>query len=168
MLPEIKALSGGHAAIYATPGYEKLRRLIVWAVRRKVLVACIVLGTFLVSVAGMGLAKKQFFPQSDRPELLVEVTLPQGTSIEATTASAKKVEDWLRQQSEAKIVTTYIGAGAPRFFFSYNPELPNPNFAQIIVLTSHEKARDHLKLRFRETDEQGVSAEAPGGASPPV
>src|SRR5205085_8508796 len=123
----------GHAAIYATPGYEKLRRLIVWAVRRKVLVACIVLGTFLVSVAGMGLVKKQFFPQSDRPELLVEVTLPQGTSIEATNASAKKVEEWLRPQPEAKIVTAYIGAGAPRFFFSYNPELPNPNFAKIIV-----------------------------------
>src|SRR5436190_1080339 len=66
----------------------------------------------------MGLVKKQFFPQSDRPELLVEVTLPQGTSIEATNASSKKVEEWLRLQPEAKIVTAYIGAGAPR----YNPE----------------------------------------------
>src|SRR5437660_2177535 len=160
MLPEIKALSGGHAAIYATPGYEKLRRRIVWAVRRKVLVGCIALGTFLVSVAAMGLVKKQFFPQSDRPELLVEVTLPQGTSIEATTASAKKVVDWLRLQPEAKIVTTYIGAGAPRFFFSYNPELPNPNFAKIIVLTANEKARDHLKFRFREQVEQGLAPEA--------
>src|SRR5207247_3067841 len=134
--------------------------LIVWAVRRKVLVACIVLGTFLVSVAGMGLVKKQFFPQSDRPELLVEVTLPQGTSIEATTASAKKVEDWLRLQPEANIVTNYIGAGAPRFFFSYNPELPNPNFAKIIVLTANEKARDALKLRLRERVEQCLAPEA--------
>src|SRR2546430_7288460 len=168
MLPEIKALSGGHAAIYATPGYEKLRRLIVWAVRRKVLVACIVLGTFLVSVAGMGLVKKQFFPQSDRPELLVEVTLPQGTSIESTDASAKKVEEWLRRQSEAKIVTAYIGAGAPRFFFSYNPELPNPNFAKIIVLTANEKARDHLKLRLRGRGEQGLGHEARVCALPAV
>src|SRR5438309_10269808 len=160
MLPEIKALSGGHAAIYATPGYAKVRRLIGWAVRRKFLVDCIVLGTFLVSVAGIGLVKKQFFPQSGRPELLVEVTLPQGTSIEATTASAKKVEDWLRLQPEAKIVTTYIGAGAPRFFFSYNPELPNPNFAKIIVLTANEKARDHLKIWFREQVEQGLAPEA--------
>src|SRR5438094_541974 len=160
MLPEIKPLSGGHAAIYATPGYEKLRRLIVWAVRRKALIASIVLGLFLVALAGMGLVKKQFFPQSDRPELLVEVTLPQGTSIEATNASAKKVEEWLRLQPEAKIVTAYIGAGAPRFFFSYNPELPNPNFAKIIVLTANEKARDDLKLRFREHVEQGVAPEA--------
>ena len=160
MLPEIKALPGGHAAIYATPGYEKLRRLIAWAVRRKALVACIVLGIFLVSVAGMGLVKQQFFPQSDRPELLVEVTLPQGTSIETTNASSKKVEDWLRQQPEAKIVTAYIGAGAPRFFFSYNPELPNPNFAKIIVLTASEKDRDRLKLRLRERVEQGLAPEA--------
>src|SRR6266566_8522010 len=160
MLPEIKALSGGHAAIYATPGYEKLRRLIAWAVRRKALVGCIVMGLFLVAVAGMGLVKKQFFPQSDRPELLVEVTLPQGTSIETTTASSKKVEEWLRLQPEAKIVSAYVGAGAPRFFFSYNPELPNPNFAKIIVLTASEKDRDHLKLRLRERVEQGLAPEA--------
>src|SRR5438309_1463934 len=150
LLPEIKALSGGHEAIYATPGYEKLRRLISWAVRRKVLVACTVLGLFLVAVAGMGLVKKQFFPQSDRPELLVEVTLPQGTSIEATNASAKKVEEWLRPQPEAKIVTAYIGAGAPRFFFSYNPELPNPNFAKIILLTGAPLTQVREDIRTAE------------------
>src|SRR5438094_1341962 len=87
MLPEIKPLSGGHAAIYATPGYEKLRRLIAWAVQRKVLVTCIVVGIFFASLAGMGLLKQQFFPQSDRPELLREVTLPQSTSLETTIAS---------------------------------------------------------------------------------
>src|SRR4029453_5982224 len=135
-------------------------RLIAWAVRRKVLVACIVLSLFLVALGGMGLVKKQFFPQSDRPELLVEVTLPQGTSIETTNASAKKVEEWLRGQPEAKIVTASLGAGAPRFFFSYNPELPNPNFSKIIVLTANEEARDRLKLRLRERVEQGLAPEA--------
>ena len=82
-----------------------------------------------------GLVKQQFFPASDRPEVLVEVQMPEGTSIEATTKAAMKVEGWLRQQPEAKIVTTYIGRGAPRFFFSYNPELPDPSFAKLIVLT---------------------------------
>src|SRR6185312_13870324 len=72
----------------------------------------------------------------------------------------KKVEDWLRLQPEAKIVTAYIGAGAPRFFFSYNPELPNPNFAKIIVLTANEKARDRLKLRLRDQVAQGLAPEA--------
>src|SRR5690242_14108467 len=160
MLPEIKALPGGHEAIYATPGYEKLRRVIAWAVRRKALVACTVVSVFVASVAGMGFVKQQFFPQSDRPELLVELTLPQGTSIETTNASSKKVEDWLRLQPEAKIVTAYLGAGAPRFFLSYNPELPNPNFAKIVVLKASEKDRDRLKLRLRERVEQGLAPEA--------
>ncbi|WP_263408341.1 efflux RND transporter permease subunit [Terriglobus tenax] len=160
MLPEIKALPGGHEAIYATPGYQKLRRLIAWAVHRKFFVACIVLGIFVLSVAGMGLVKQQFFPQSDRPELLVEATLPQGTAIEATTATSKKIENWLRLQPEAKIVTAYIGAGAPRFFFSYNPELPNPNLAKIIILTDSEKDRDHLKLKLREEVGRGLAPEA--------
>src|SRR5947208_14894450 len=96
----------------------------------------------------MGLVKKQFFPQSDRPELLVEVTLPQGTSIESTDASAKKVEEWLRLQPEAKIVTAYIGAGAPRFFFFYNPELPKPHFVKIIFLTGNEKGGAAFELRL--------------------
>ena len=160
MLPEIKALPGGHEAIYATPGYEKLRRVIAWAVGRKALVACTVVGVFLASVVGMGFVKQQFFPQSDRPEVLVEVTTPQGTSIETTNASSKEVENWLRLQPEAKIVTAYIGAGAPRFFFSYNPELPNPNFAKIVVLTANETDRDHLKLRLRERVAQGLAPEA--------
>src|SRR5439155_20896240 len=108
-------------------------------------VAGMVMGLFLVALAGMGLVKKQFFPESDRPELLVEVTLPQSTSIETTNASAKKVEEWLRVQPEAKIVTAYIGAGAPRFFFSYNPEHPNPNFAKIIFMTDNDEADDRRK-----------------------
>lgn len=160
LLPEIKALHGGREAIYATPGYKRLRGVIAWAVRRKILVACIVVGIFIAAAAGMGLVKQQFFPQSDRPELLVGVTLPQGSSIETTNAASKKVEDWLRQQPEAKIVTAYIGAGAPRFFFSYNPELPNPNFAKIVVLTASEKDRDRLKLRLRERVAQGLAPEA--------
>src|SRR4029434_165173 len=104
--------------------------------------------------------KKQFSPSSDRPELLVEMHLPSGTSIETTSAATKKIERWLSEQPEAKIVTAYIGAGAPRFFFSYNPELPNPYFAKIIVLTANEEARDRLKLRLRERVEQGLAPEA--------
>ncbi len=89
-----------------------------------------VAGIFLLAGAGMTVVKQQFFPSSDRPELLAEVQMPEGASIEATSAVAAKVEAWLRQQPEAKIVTTYIGAGAPRFFLAYNPELPDPVLRQ--------------------------------------
>ena len=160
MLPEIKVLKGGHEAIYATPGYERLRRLIAWSVRRKFTVAGAVVGLFVASIVGMGSVKQQFFPSSDRPEVLVEVQMPEGTSIEATGAATAKVEAWLKRQPEARIVTAYIGEGAPRFFLAYNPELPDPSFAKLIVLTPDEDAREHLKARLRDAVAQGLVPEA--------
>jgi multidrug efflux pump subunit AcrB len=76
-----------------------------------------------------------------------------------TTAAATKVENWLRQQPEAKIVTTYIGQGAPRFFLAYNPELPDSSFAKLIVLTPDAEARERLKLRLREQVAEGLVPE---------
>jgi multidrug efflux pump subunit AcrB len=160
LLPEIKTANGGHAGIYSTPGYERLRKVITWCVKRKYTVAGIVAGAFLMAGGGMAVVKKQFFPNSDRPELLVEVQLPLGTSIETTSAAAKKVEHWLSQQPEANIVTSYIGAGAPRFFFSYNPELPDPSFAKIVVLTPDAGARDRLKWRLRQAAADSLAPEA--------
>ncbi len=159
LLPNIRPISGGHEAIYATPRYEKVRRLVTWAVNQKFWVAGAVIGAFLLAAAGMGFVKQQFFPTSDRPEVLVEVQMPEGTSIEATTKAAMKLDDRLRQQPEAKIVTTYIGQGAPRFFFSYNPELPDPSFAKLIVLTPDAEARERLKVRLRAQVAEGLVPE---------
>ncbi|MGC1711675.1 MAG: efflux RND transporter permease subunit [Methyloceanibacter sp.] len=160
LLPNIEPKPGGHAAIYATAGFERFRSLVGWSVRHKLLVSVTVGMLFGLSVLGMGLVKQQFFPSSDRPEVLVEVQMPEGTSIEATAAATARVEDWLRQQPEAKIVTSYIGQGAPRFFLAYNPELPDPSFAKIIVLTDNAEARDRLKLRLRTQITEGLAPEA--------
>ena len=160
LLPDIAPAPGGHTGIYSTPRYQRLRRLISWAVDHRFKVAGMVIAAFLLAGLGMGLVKRQFFPSSDRPEVLVEVQMPEGTSIEATTAAAIKVEGWVRQQPEAKIVTTYIGQGAPRFFFSYNPELPDPAFAKLVILTPDARARDRLKLRLRKRIAQGLAPEA--------
>ncbi len=160
LLPEIKPSAAGHAGLYSTPGYQRLRRFVIGCVRRKYTVAALVLVAFAAAGAGIVAVKKQFFPQSDRPELLVEVQLPLGTSIETTSAAVKKVETWLAKQPEAKTVTAYVGAGAPRFFFSYNPELPDPSFAKIIVLTPNAEARDALKIRLRQAAVDGLAADA--------
>ena len=160
LLPDIAPVRGGHAGIYSTPRYQRLRELISWAVDHRFKVAGMVVAVLLLAGLGMGFVKHQFFPSSDRPEVLVEVQMPEGTSIEATTAAAIKVEQWVRQQPEAKIVTTYVGQGAPRFFFSYNPELPDPAFAKLVVLTPDARARDHLKLRLREQIAKGLAPEA--------
>lgn len=160
LLPEIPPMQGGYASIYETPNYQRIRRIISLAVHYKFWVAGAVGILFLVSVAGLGLVKQQFFPISDRPEVFVELQLPEGTSIETTEAATTKVENWLRQQSESKIVTAYIGQGAPRFFFSYNPELPDPSFSKIVVLTPDQKSRDALKLKLRAKIEEGLVPEA--------
>jgi multidrug efflux pump subunit AcrB len=160
LLPNIPAIEGGYAAIYETPNYQKLRRVIVWSVEHKFLIAGAVVLIFFVSLFGMSLVKQQFFPSSDRPEVLVDITMPQGASIEATQATVIKVEKWLRAQPEAKIVSSYIGGGAPRFWLAYNPELPDPNFAKMIILTPDAKDRDKLVLRLREQVAAGLAPEA--------
>lgn len=160
MLPAIKPVAGGHHAIYHTPNYRRLRRAIEFAVRHKFLTCGLVGLLMAVSVIGMGGVKQQFFPTSDRPEVLVEVRLPEGTSIETTTATVKKLEGWLKQQPETKIATSYIGQGAPRFFFALSPELPDPAFAKIVVLTPDAEAREALKLRLRGAIAEGLTPEA--------
>ena len=160
LLPDIKQVEGGHAAIYNTRHYNRFRGLLGRVIAHKWLVAGVVIAAFVVAVLGMGLVKKQFFPTSDRPEVLVELQMPYGTSIEQTNATAIKVESWLREQEEAKIVTAYIGQGPPRFFLAMAPELPDPSFAKIVVLTDSQEAREALKLRIREAASEGLAPEA--------
>ena len=160
MLPAIKPIEGGHDAIYDTPNYRRLRQLITFAVRHKFVTVGVVGIAFALSGVGMGAVKQQFFPTSDRPEVLVEVRLPEGTSIETTTATVEKLEHWLDHQPEAKVVTSYVGQGAPRFFFAMAPELPDPAFAKIVVLTPDAEAREALKHRLREAVSQGLAPEA--------
>jgi multidrug efflux pump subunit AcrB len=160
LLPDIQQRQGGHEAIYDTPRYNRFRRLLGLVIRRKRLVAGSVVGAFVVAVLGMGVVKKQFFPTSDRPEVLVEVQMAYGTSIGETSAATAKVEAWLAKQPEAKIVTAYIGQGAPRFFLALSPELPDPSFAKIVVLTPGEAAREALKWRLRDAVADGLAPEA--------
>lgn len=160
LLPAIRPIEGGHHAIYATPMYRRLRQLISFSVRHKFLTCGIVGLAFVLSGIGMGAVKQQFFPTSDRPEVLVEVRLPEGSSIEATTAAVEKAEHWLMRQPEARIVTSYIGQGAPRFFLAMSPELPDPAFAKIVVLTPDAEAREALKHQLREAVSLGLVPEA--------
>lgn len=160
MLPEIKTVEGGHDAIYNTRRYNRFRQLLTRVIARKWLVAGSVVAVFTVAVLGMALVKKQFFPTSDRPEVLVEVQMPYGTSIEQTSAAVTKIEDWLKRQKEAKIVTAYIGQGSPRFYLAMAPELPDPSFAKIVVLTDSQEAREALKFRLRQAAADGLAPEA--------
>jgi multidrug efflux pump subunit AcrB len=127
---------------------------------RKWLVAGSVAALFALAILGMGVVKKQFFPISDRPEVLVEVQMPYGTSISQTSAASQKVEAWLSDQKEARIVTAYAGQGAPRFFLAMGPELPDPSFAKIVIRTDSQEERDALKARLRRAIADGLVPEA--------
>lgn len=160
MLPNIKTVEGGHTAIYNTRRYNRFRAFLTRVIARKWLAAGSVIALFIIAILGMGLVKKQFFPTSDRPEVLVEIQLPYGSAIEQTSASAAKIENWLKEQHEAKIVTAYVGQGSPRFYLAMAPELPDPSFAKIVVLTDSEEAREALKHRLREAVADGLAPEA--------
>ncbi|MEG6289644.1 efflux RND transporter permease subunit [Enterobacter bugandensis] len=160
ILPAIPKVEGGHAAIYNTPRYNRFRQLLGRVIARKWRVAGSVVAIFILAVLGMGLVKKQFFPTSDRPEVLVEVQMPYGTSIAQTSAATAKIEAWLGKQPEAKIVTAYIGQGSPRFYLAMAPELPDPSFAKIVILTDSETSREALKYRLREAVASGLAPEA--------
>lgn len=160
MLPELKKVEGGHEAIYSSPNYNRFRSLLGKVIHHKWIVTAIVIGAFVVAILGMSIVKKQFFPTSDRPEVLVEVQMPYGTSIAQTSAATAKLETWLAGQKEAKIVTSYIGQGAPRFYLAMSPELPDPSFAKLVVRTDNQEEREVLKLRLRQAIADGLAPEA--------
>jgi multidrug efflux pump subunit AcrB len=160
LLPELKKVAGGHDALYDTPRYHRFRRLLGRVIASKWLVFATVIGLFVLAVLGMAIVKKQFFPISDRPEVLIEVQLPYGSAIGQTSGAAAKVEAWLARQPEAKIVTAYVGQGAPRFYLAMGPELPDPSFAKIVVRTDSQQARDSLKQRLRVAVAAGLAPEA--------
>ena len=132
-------------AIYHTPAYNWLRALIAACVRWR---QSVVLGTVaLLVLAGIGMAKlvqKQFFPGSDRPEVLVSVYLPQGSSIAATDATLKRLEAVLAPMPEVRSLLAYAGSGVPRFFISANPEPPDPAFGKIVAVTGGPAERDRV------------------------
>ena len=160
LLPEIKLIGVAHKALYDTPRYNRFRRLLLRVIVHKWLVAGAVVSLFVVAILGMGLVKKQFFPISDRPEVLVEIQMPYGSSIAQTSVATAEVEAWLAEQKEARIVTAYIGQGAPRFYMAMGPELPDPSFAKIVIRTDNEQEREALKHRLREAISEGLAPQA--------
>jgi multidrug efflux pump len=146
--------------IYDTRIYRALRRVIELCLRwRKTVVALTVL-MFVAAVAGFGFVQQQFFPTSTRSELFFELRLPEGTAIGVTDATAKRAEHLLAGDPDIVTYTSYVGQGSPRFWLGLNPVLPNPNFAQIVIVTRDLAARERVKARLERAIADGVLAEA--------
>ena len=139
--------------IYATPFYRRVRGAVDFCVHRRWLVIVVTLAIFALSLVALSKGvQKQFFPDSERPELLVDLWLPQGASLKATEAQAAKVERLLQGDAEmkksVKHFASYIGNGAPRFYLPLDQQLYNDNFAQFVIVTTDIHAREDLKQRL--------------------
>lgn len=159
LLPTYHKHSAGD--LYETPLYRRLRGLISGCVRFRKSVVAATLGLLVLSVVGMGTqVQQQFFPSSDRPEVLVDVYLPQGSAIDTTDASVRRLEAILNKMPEVKSLSSYVGAGAPRFFISANPEQPDPAFAKIIAMGEDAAGRDRIMAELERRIAAGEFPEA--------
>ena len=139
--------------IYNTPFYRRVQFAVAWCVRRRwTVIAATVLAFALSLLAFNAGVQKQFFPPASRTELLIDVWLPQGASLAATEAQTKQIERLLREtpdmKKSVKEFVSYIGNGSPRFYLPLDQQLFNDNFAQFVVMTHDEAAREDLKRRL--------------------
>ncbi len=136
--------------VYDIPFYGRLRRWVGWCVDHRGLVLAGTAVAFLVGVAGFSLVPKQFFPASERPELLIDLRLKEGSSFEATLVEAKRLEAALAKLSGIDHYIDFVGVGAPRFYLPLDQQLANSNFAQFVVTAKDVKERERLA---RELDQ---------------
>lgn len=148
------------AAIYETPIYNRLRGCIIWCVTHRKIVVGATLGLFLLACVGSAFVSLQFFPASSRPELLVEMRLPEGSSFKATAAAVETMEAFLKDDAAIKTATSYIGAGPPRWFLPMSPELPNASYGVIVLDTKDTEARDQVKNRIEAYVAKGGLSQA--------
>jgi multidrug efflux pump len=143
---------GNHGAAdpYRTPLYARLRGTIAWAVQHRYAVIGATVAALVFAGAGMTLVQQQFFPTASRPELMVELRMKEGASFESTQVESRKFEKILSEDADVKYFTSYTGAGAPRFYLSLAPELPNPGYSQFVVMTGGIEARERLRKRLIE------------------
>lgn len=139
-----------HRDPYDKPFYRRLRALIERCVERRWLVIGITAAALAVSIAGFGLVQQQFFPASTRLELLVDIKLPEGSSLAATDAAARRLEAVLAEDEDIENFVAYVGSGSPRFYLPLDQQLPQPSFAQFVVLTRDIDARERVRARLIE------------------
>jgi multidrug efflux pump subunit AcrB len=131
--------------------FQIFSQVLLASMRHKWITIITTIALFLVSVFGMGFIERQFFPESDRPELVLDWTLPQNSSITDTKAQMEKFEaTMLKDNPDVDHWSTYIGEGAIRFILSFDVQPANPYFGQMVVVAKDLEARDRLKQKFNE------------------
>ena len=134
----------GDIEIYDTPFYRRFRGWLDFCLRYRFAVLGLTVLLFVISLAGFGLVPKQFFPSSDRSELLVDLRLPEGASFDATLSQVKRFEAAIKDRPEISNYVSFVGSGAPRFYLPLDQQLAQPNFAQFVITAKDVKQREQL------------------------
>ena len=150
VLLKAKDAQGGaeHQEVFDTPFYNAFRRTVNWCVQHRWITIGLMLLTFALGIAGMGRVQQQFFPDSSRPEVMMDVWYAEGTSIAANEEVTRRIEARLMQEAGVVNVTTWIGSGVPRFYLPLDAIFPQSNVSQFIVLPKDLKLRESLRIRL--------------------
>ncbi|MDX2466029.1 MAG: efflux RND transporter permease subunit [Acidimicrobiia bacterium] len=155
LLPDFKRDGHDGNAVYQRPFYARFRRLVTLCVRWRKTVILITLLVFAGSLFAFKFVEQQFFPASNRLELLVDLWLPQGASFAANEARAKKLESLLEDDTDIVSYVAYVGGGSPRFYLPLAQELRHSNLTQFVVMTRDTEAREKVRSRLLHAFEQG-------------
>lgn len=136
---------------YATPFYQRVRALITWCVSHRTTVIVITVLLFVSSIYTFRFVPKQFFADSNRLELLLDIKLAEGASLKATQAQAEKIETLLSQRQGIENYVAYIGSGSPRFYLPLDQQLPATSFAQFIMITEDLEQREEVRTWLIDT-----------------
>src|SRR3981081_1444945 len=134
--------------------------MIQWRVDHRIKVGAPTVGIFALSIVGFGHVQQQFFPLSERPELFLQLRLPEGTAFNVTEKAVKKAEALLKDDGDLSTYTAYVGQGSPRFWLGLSPQLPNEAFAEIVIVARDVEARERIKARIEKAVYDGVLTEA--------
>ena len=134
--------------MFNSPFYNTFRRTVNWCVEHRWLTIGATVLIFALGIVGMSRVQQQFFPDSSRPEIMVDIWFPEGTSFAANEMTAKRVEQRLMQEEGVATVSTWLGSGVPRFYLPMDQVFPQTNVSQMIVLAKDLKVRESLRIKL--------------------
>ncbi|MBU0588429.1 MAG: efflux RND transporter permease subunit [Gammaproteobacteria bacterium] len=134
--------------LFDSPFYNTFRKAVNWCVEHRWITIGATLLTFALGIAGMGKVQQQFFPDSSRPEVLVDIWFPEGTSFAANEETTRRVEQRFMAEQGVNTVSTWVGSGVPRFYLPLDQVFPQTNVSQFIIVPKDLKIRESLRIKL--------------------
>ncbi len=151
--PKVQVGANGHAAapdLFDTPFYARFKALVGWCVAHRWITIALTIFALVLGVLGMGKVQQQFFPDSSRPEIIVDLWLPEGSSFDATESLAIRFEARMMREPGVKTVSSWIGAGLPRFYLPMDQIFPQSNVSQWAIVPQDAATRESLRRKLPE------------------